>query len=54
MSTSGRALRPKIAIAALSHAFEIDGRTVPGLAGVTLDVAEGELLAIVGPSGRGK
>ncbi|HEV8639893.1 MAG TPA: ATP-binding cassette domain-containing protein [Methylomirabilota bacterium] len=54
MSTAPPTPRRKIGIAHLSHAFEIDGRTVPVLADVTLDVAEGEFLAIVGPSGCGK
>jgi sulfonate transport system ATP-binding protein len=45
---------PKVSVEALSHAFEIDGRTVPVLTDVTLDVAEREFLAIVGPSGCGK
>jgi NitT/TauT family transport system ATP-binding protein len=46
--------RRKIAVESLSHAFEIDGRTVRVLVDVSLDVAEGEFLAIVGPSGCGK
>ncbi len=45
---------PKITVEHLSHAFEIDGRSVPVLTDVTLDVAPGEFLAIVGPSGCGK
>jgi len=47
-------MRPKISITHVSHAFDIDGRSVPVLDDVTLDVAEGEFLAIVGPSGCGK
>ena len=54
MSTPPAAFRRKIAVESLSHAFDIDGRTVPVLADVSLDVAEGEFLAIVGPSGCGK
>ena len=45
---------PKIAVENLSHAFDIDGRSVPVLADVSLTVAAGEFLAIVGPSGCGK
>ncbi len=47
-------MRRKISVENLSHAFDIDGRTVPVLADVSLDVSEGEFLAIVGPSGCGK
>ena len=45
---------PKITVENLSHAFNIDGRSVPVLLDVSLDVAAGEFLAIVGPSGCGK
>jgi sulfonate transport system ATP-binding protein len=45
---------PKITVANLSHAFDIDGRSVPVLTDITLDVTPGEFLAIVGPSGCGK
>jgi NitT/TauT family transport system ATP-binding protein len=44
----------KIAIDSLSHVFDVDGRAVPVLTDVTLDVLGGEFLAIVGPSGCGK
>jgi len=47
---------PKITITDLQVTFPARGRTgeVEALAGVSLDVAEGELLCIVGPSGCGK
>ena len=45
---------PKITVENLSHAFDIDGRSVPVLSDVSLDVTAGEFLAIVGPSGCGK
>ena len=45
---------PKITVENLSHAFDIDGRHVPVLMDISLEVAAGEFLAIVGPSGCGK
>ena len=54
MSTPPPAFRRKIAVESLSHAFDIDGRSVPVLTDVSLEVAQGEFLAIVGPSGCGK
>jgi NitT/TauT family transport system ATP-binding protein len=43
-----------IAIRQLALAFERDGHITEILAGLDLDVTEGEFLAIVGPSGVGK
>src|SRR3972149_3640529 len=54
LSTPPAALRRKIVVESLSHAFDIDGRSVPVLTDVSLEVAQGEFLAIVGPSGCGK
>src|SRR5258708_33839153 len=44
----------KIAISNLSHRFEIDGREVLVLADISLEVDDGEFVAIIGPSGCGK
>lgn len=38
----------------VSHTYAGLGRSVPALAGVSLDVADGEPIAIIGPSGCGK
>ncbi|OGK77927.1 MAG: hypothetical protein A2X53_18450 [Candidatus Rokubacteria bacterium GWA2_70_23] len=54
MSTPPAAFSRKIVVESLSHAFDIDGRSVPVLTDVSLEVAQGEFLAIVGPSGCGK
>ncbi|HAM58490.1 MAG TPA: nitrate ABC transporter ATP-binding protein [Candidatus Rokubacteria bacterium] len=54
LSTPPAAFSRKIVVESLSHAFDIDGRSVPVLTDVSLEVAQGEFLAIVGPSGCGK
>ena len=46
---------PLISVRALSKSFSgPDGRPVPVLDGITLDVSEGEFVALLGRSGRGK
>ncbi len=47
-------MMPKIVLRGVSHTFQIDGRRVPVLVDVSLEVVQGEFLAIVGPSGCGK
>jgi len=44
----------KVRLRELRRRFELHGRSVEALAGVSLDIREGEFLAIVGPSGCGK
>ena len=43
-----------LAIDRVSHAFDIDGTTLPVLDDVSIDVAPGEFVALLGPSGCGK
>lgn len=46
--------RPIYELAEVSKRFESSGRSVTALEGVNLVVAEGELLAVQGPTGQGK
>ncbi len=44
----------RLAVEAVSHAFDIRGTTLPVLDRVSLDVAPGGFVALLGPSGCGK
>jgi ABC-type nitrate/sulfonate/bicarbonate transport system ATPase subunit len=46
--------RPKVTIRDVSMVFRANGKEVPVLDRVSLDVGEGELLCLLGPSGCGK
>ncbi|MGO4674856.1 ABC transporter ATP-binding protein [Bosea sp. 2YAB26] len=43
-----------LAIAGVSHAFDLEGRPLPVLDDIDLDVRAGEFVALLGPSGCGK
>jgi NitT/TauT family transport system ATP-binding protein len=48
------ALRSKLRMEHVSMVFDRDGKTVPVLDDISLDVSDGEFICLVGPSGCGK
>lgn len=54
LATAFEAAGASLAIAGVSHAFDIDGKTLPVLEDITIDVTPGEFVALLGPSGCGK
>jgi len=50
----GEIAAPAIRLAGLRFAFPVDGRTVPVLGGIDLEVARRSVIALVGPNGCGK
>ena len=44
----------KLRVEGLRKSFEHQGRAIPAVADITLDVREGEFVSIIGPSGSGK
>ncbi|WP_393958658.1 ATP-binding cassette domain-containing protein, partial [Methylorubrum sp. POS3] len=44
----------RLAVEAVSHAFDIRGTALPVLDRISLDVAPGGFVALLGPSGCGK
>ncbi|MGH7277547.1 MAG: ABC transporter ATP-binding protein [Candidatus Rokuibacteriota bacterium] len=43
-----------VSIRSVSHSFAVDGTNVPALAGIDLEVPDGQFVSVVGPSGCGK
>src|SRR3977135_770110 len=46
--------QPMLSLRNLHHGYVLEGRTLPVLRGVDVDVHSGEIVAIVGRSGSGK
>ncbi len=44
----------ELSIAGVSHAFDLEGRPLPVLDDIDLDIKAGEFVALLGPSGCGK
>ena len=44
----------ELTIAGVSHAFDLEGRPLPVLDDIDLDIKAGEFVALLGPSGCGK
>ena len=52
--TSASPRNTKLLMRNVSIAFERDGRTIPVLENISLEIADGEFICLVGPSGCGK
>jgi NitT/TauT family transport system ATP-binding protein len=46
--------RALVSLRSVSHRFVVDGVSVPALAGIDLEVPDGQFVSVVGPSGCGK
>ncbi|MDA0770375.1 MAG: ABC transporter ATP-binding protein [Chloroflexi bacterium] len=47
-------MTPTISVNSLSHSFEVNGKTLPVLSNISLEIQQGSFISVIGPSGCGK
>ena len=47
-------MTPTISVRSLTHSFEVNGKLLPVLSGVSMEIQQGSFISVIGPSGCGK